>query len=190
MKQSLSGPEHTVRQLFDSHFHQLVISAFRYVNDYQQAEDIVQDVFVKVWQQFDVFEPVENKKSYLFAAVKNSCLNYLRHLKVQQRFSADAGETLMAAEKSPEDHKTGEEDRHRIHTAVSRLPDPWREAFVRSKYDSLKYHEIAGEMRISQKTVEKYISKALQFLRHELRDLLAGILILIFLIVKNIFPNL
>lgn len=190
MKQSLSGPELTVKELFDTHFHHLVISAFRYVNDYQQAEDIVQDVFVKVWQQFDVFEPVENKKSYLFAAVKNSCLNYLRHLKVQQKFSAGAGEALQAAEKSPEEHTSVEEDGHRIHTAVSRLPDHWREAFVLSKYDSLKYHEIAGEMKISQKTVEKYISKALQVLRHELRDLLTGILILIALFAINIFPNL
>ena len=159
-------------------------------NSARDGEDIVQDVFVKVWQQFDVFEPVENKKSYLFAAVKNSCLNYMRHLKVQRKFAAEAGETRMDVEKSPEEHKTGEEDRHRIHTAVSRLPDPWREALVLSKYDSLKYHEIAGEMRISQKTVEKYISKALQFLRHELRDLLTGLLILISMIVKNIFPNL
>ena len=74
---------------------------------------------------------------------------------------------------------TEEEAKRRVHQAVNKLPDNWREAIVLSKYDRLKYHEIAEEMNISQKTVEKYISKALQFLRQELKDiLLVSILIL------------
>ena len=80
---------------------------------------------------------------------------------------------------SPQDSLTEEEMKKRVHLAVSKLPDTWREAFVYSKYDNLKYQEIAQEMNISQKTVEKYISRALQFLREELKDLImAGIFIL------------
>lgn len=177
--------EKSVKSLFDSYFHQLVLSAFRYVNDYAQAEDIVQDIFVKIWQQYDEILPIEDKKAYLFKAVKNSCLNYLRHVKVRQKFMAQAGDPHHAAENSTEDHRAEAEQYLRVHSAVGKLPDHWREAFVLSKYDSLKYHEIAGEMNISQKTVEKYISKSLQFLRHELKDLLAGCVIMIAMIFEK-----
>jgi RNA polymerase sigma-70 factor (ECF subfamily) len=181
-----SDSERLIKHYFDEHFHHLVLSALRYVNDYDKAEDIVQDIFVKVWQNFDELKKIEDLKAYLFKAVKNSSLNYLRHIKVNQKFIVNAGDLHSSFEKSAEEYKIEEETRIRILKAVSKLPDHWREAFVLSKYDSLKYHEIAREMNISQKTVEKYISKSLQFLRHELKDLLLlGIFILEFLFKNN-----
>jgi len=178
-----SNSEQLIKQLFDEHFHHLVLSAIRYVNDYDKAEDIVQDVFVKVWQNFDELKQIEDLKAYLFKAVKNSSLNYLRHIKVKQKFIVSSEGFHSSFEKSVEDYKIEKEIHNSIHKAVSKLPDHWREAFVLSKYDNLKYHEIAQEMNISQKTVEKYISKSLQFLRHELKDLL----LVCFLILKFLF---
>jgi RNA polymerase sigma-70 factor (ECF subfamily) len=172
MKLSLSDPEQFVKLLFDEYFHHLVLSSLRYVNDYHKAEDIVQDVFVKVWQNFDELKQIGDLKSYLYKAVKNSSLNYIRHLKVEQKFTINSEDLHSSSEKSTEDYKIDEETHNRIHKAVNKLPAHWREAFVLSKYDNLKYHEIAREMNISPKTVEKYISKALQFLRCELKDLL------------------
>ena len=168
---SSSDTKHTIKQLFDEHFHQLVLSSFRYVNDYYHAEDIVQDVYVKVWQNFDELKQIDDLKAYLFKAVKNSSLNYLKHLKVKQKFIINSEDSHSSLEMSPDDSKTDDEIYNRVHKAVNKLPDHWRKAFVLSKYDNLKYHEIAREMNISQKTVEKYISKALHFLRHELKDL-------------------
>jgi RNA polymerase sigma-70 factor, ECF subfamily len=174
-----SDSEKIIKGLFDEHFHQLVLSAFRYLNDYGQAEDIVQDVFVKVWQNFDQVRNVNDLKGYLYKAVQNSCMNFLRHIKVRQKYMVDSEVLISSFEKSPEENITEEETKKRVHQAVSKLSDNWREAFVLSKYDNLKYHEIATAMNISQKTVEKYISKALHFLRNELKDiLLVGIFIL------------
>lgn len=164
--------EQTIKRLFDELFHQLVLSAFRYVNDYDQAEDIVQDVFVKVWQNFDQIRQVKDLKAYLFKAVRNSSINFLKHIKVRQKFIVDSEVLSSSVGKSPEEIISEEETKKRVHQAVNKLPDNWRKALVLSKYDKLKYHEIAEEMNISQKTVEKYISKALQFLRQELKDLL------------------
>jgi RNA polymerase sigma-70 factor (ECF subfamily) len=179
MKVSSSDSELFIKHLFDEHFHHLLLFSFHFINDYDQAEDIVQDVFVKVWQNFDQLRQIENLKAYLFKAVKNSSLNYLKHLKVKQKLNNNSDDLHSSFEKSPEECNTDEETSNRIHKAVNKLPDHWREAFVLSKYDNLKYHEIAREMNISQKTVEKYISKSLKFLRHELKDmLLVGILIM------------
>jgi len=166
-----SNSEQTIKRVFDELFHQLVLSAFRYVNDYEQAEDIVQDVFVKAWQNFDQIRQVKNLKAYLFKAVRNSSMNFLKHIKVRQKFIVDSEVISSSVEKSPEDTISEEETKKRVHQAVNKLPDNWREALVLSKYDNLKYHEIAEDMNISQKTVEKYISKALQFLRQELKDI-------------------
>lgn len=167
-----SVSEQTIKKLFDELFHQLVLSAFRYVNDYDQAEEIVQDVFVKVWQNFDELKEIKNLKSYLFRAVQNSSLNFLKHLKVRQKFIEDSEVLNLSMEKSHEETLSEEEMKIRIHEAVNKLPDNWKEAFVLSKYNKLKYHEIAEDLNISQKTVEKYISKSLQFLRLELKDII------------------
>ena len=103
MKLSQSDSEKTIKRLFDELFHQLVLSAFRYVNDYEQAEDIVQDVFVKVWQNFDQVRQVKNLKAYLFKAVRNSCMNFLKHIKVRQKFIVDSEVLSSSVGKSPEE---------------------------------------------------------------------------------------
>ena len=187
MNISQHNTEQTIKQLFDELFHQLVLSAYRYVNDYDQAEDIVQDVFVRVWLNFEQVRQVTDLKSYLFKAVRNSSLNFLKHIKVRQKFIVDSEVLNSLTEKSPEENIFDEELKKRVHTAVNKLPDKWREAFVLSKYDNLKYHEIAEELNISQKTVEKHISKALQFLRKELKDLLLLVFLLIDILLKNKF---
>jgi RNA polymerase sigma-70 factor, ECF subfamily len=180
-----SDSEQTVRQLFDEHFHHLVLSAFRYLNDYDQAKDIVQDVFVKVWQNFEQVRHMTDLKGYLYKAVRNSSMNFLKHVKVREKFVVDFEKSGFSVEQSHEDVLTEEETKTRIHQAVNKLPDTWREAFILSKYDNLKYHEIAEEMNISQKTVEKYISKALHFLRKELKDLLLVSIFILELFLKN-----
>jgi RNA polymerase sigma-70 factor, ECF subfamily len=182
MKLPSTDPAQLIKHLFDEHFHHLVLSAIGYVNNYSIAEDIVQDVFVKVWQNIDELKQIEDLKAYLFKAVKNSSLNYLRQLNIKQKSIVSIADLPSSCDKPDDEYKIDEETRNRIHKAVNKLPEHWKEAFVLSKYDRLKYHEIAGEMSISEKTVEKYISKSLQFLRNELKDLLlVGFLILEFI---------
>jgi RNA polymerase sigma-70 factor, ECF subfamily len=176
---STSKSERTLKQLFDQLFTQLVFTSYRIVKDYPQAEEIVQDVFVKVWQNFDAIKHITDKKSYLFKAVKNSSLNFLRHIKVRQKYIHQEQISDATTIKSPEENLSESEIKNRLHEVVNKLPDNWKEAFIKSKYDNLKYREIAKEMNISQKTVEKYISKALQFLRKKLKDILLVISIII-----------
>lgn len=180
-----SDSEQTVKRLFDEHFHHLALSAFRYLNDYDQAKDIVQDVFVKVWQNFEQVRQMSDLKGYLYQAVRNSSMNFLKHVKVREKYVVDFEKSGFSATKSHEDSLTEEDTKIRVHQAVNKLPDHWREAFVHSKYDNLKYHEIACEMNISQKTVEKYISKALHFLRKELKDVLLTCIFILELFFKK-----
>ena len=172
MNWTTTDSEQKIKILFDSHFHHLVLHALSYTNDYHQSEEIVQDVFVKVWQNYEQIAPVSDFKAYLYKAVYHSSLNYLRHLKIRQKYAEEAARTNDLTESPAEDILAHSENNTRIHQAVNKLPEHWKEAIVLSKYENLKYHEIAKSMNISQKTVEKYISKALQFLRVELKDIL------------------
>jgi RNA polymerase sigma-70 factor (ECF subfamily) len=174
MKLTQSDSEQTIKQLFDEYFHQLTLHAFHYVNDYGQAEEIVQDVFVKIWQNFDQIRQMNDLKAYLFKSVQNSSLNFMKHIQVRKKFIDDSEFLNASKENSHEETITEEETKKRVHQAVNKLPDNWKEAFILSKYNKLKYHEIAEDMNISQKTVEKYISKALKNLRLELKDVLLG----------------
>jgi RNA polymerase sigma-70 factor, ECF subfamily len=177
------NPEHTIKELFEEHFRSLVFASFRIVKNYSQAEDIVQDVFVKIWQNFERVKHITNLKPYLTTSVKNSSLNYLRDFKVKEKFLKEADIIDNETQIQPEEKTQVGFETGKIHEAVDRIPDKWREAFILSKYENLKYSEIAKKMAISEKTVEKYISKALNFLRIELKDLL-NIIMLLFLIRK------
>lgn len=171
--------EQRIKELFDNHFHNLVFHSFKITNNYCQSEEIVQDVFVKVWQNYEQIGPISDHKAYLYKAVYNSSLNYLRHFKIRQKHNEEVANTFDEAEKPIEASIVETENNKRILMAINKLPENWKEAIVLSKYDKLKYHEIAIKMNISQKTVEKYISKALSFLRKELADLLITIAILL-----------
>jgi RNA polymerase sigma-70 factor (ECF subfamily) len=172
-----TSSEQKIKALFDDHFYHLVLHSYKHTNDYSQSEEIVQDVFVKVWQHFEQNGHITDFKAYLYTSVRNSSLNYLRHLRIRQKYNEAAVNTIDDEDKSTEEIIIESEKSLRIHHAINKLPDNWKQAIVLSKYDKLKYHEIAAKMNISQKTVEKYISKALQFLRKELTDLLITMLV-------------
>jgi RNA polymerase sigma-70 factor, ECF subfamily len=179
MNLNITDSGHQIKELFDKHFHHLVLHAFRHVRDYSQSEEIVQDVFVKIWRNFDQIGHVSDFKPYLYKAVHNSSLNYLRHIKIRQKYNVETAHLNDNTENQTEDSILDEENYNRIHQAVNKLPQHWKEAIILSKYDKLKYHEIAERMKISQKTVEKYISKALQLLRVELKDLLITLVLIL-----------
>jgi RNA polymerase sigma-70 factor, ECF subfamily len=161
--------EQTIGNFFNENFHALVFSSFRIVKDYEQSKDIVQNVFVKIWQNYEKIKHISDLKPYLHTAVRNSSLNYLRDQKLYRDNQIPIPATGLEDEQPDEDLTDREEMFNRIHQAVDKLPGKWREAFILSKYEKLKYYEIAEKMKISDKTVEKYISKALWFLRSELK---------------------
>jgi RNA polymerase sigma-70 factor, ECF subfamily len=165
--------EKLLEKLFNENFRALVLSSFSIVKDYEQSEDIVQNVFVKIWQKYQNVKHIDDLKPYLYKTVRNSSLNYIRDKNVKEERLNDAHNYYYSdTNLQIETENRGNIDTNKIHETIAKIPDKWREAFIFSKYENLKYREIADKMGISEKTVEKYISKALAFLRIELKDLL------------------
>ena len=168
-------------RLFKSHFKYLCHFANQYVQDLDIAQDICQKVFIALWERRFSIDPNQSIKSYLFTAVKNRCLNYLRDQKKYRSkvLDIDCGDINLEAESAP-DHFGMNELRKRIEVALATLPEKCRLVFEMSRFQGLKYKEIAEELGIAQKTVEAHMSKAMKALRSQLKDYV----LIIFMIIE------
>jgi len=172
MPESDKFNEQTLELLFRSHYKGLCRFALGYVKQEEAAREIVQDAFVSLWEKRNTIDLSKAVKSYLSTTVRNKCLNHLRDHK---KFSID----LLTLENLPEeagydqpDKLVEREIRQKIADAIEELPEKCREIFVLSRYQNLKYLQIANRLSISVKTVETQMSKALQHLRIRLSEYL------------------
>lgn len=151
--------------LFRAEFKGLCFFAQRYVKDYETARELVQEAFVGLWEKRAVIDTSRPYKSYLSTAIHNKCQNYLRD---NRKFSTDLLQIenlLELSDPDSFDHIVKEELSAAIEAAIAELPEKCREIFLLSRFENLKYHEIAEKLDLSQKTVEAQMSKALQHMR-------------------------
>ena len=154
--------------LFQLHYRALCATAFRIVQDKEIAEDIVQDVFYKLWVKRESLHINTSLKAYLIQSTINRSINYTkkynntlsRELHFGMETSNDANTTEQAL-----DFK---ETSGKVEAAIKALPPACRSVFVLSRYENLSYKEIARDLDISVKTVENQMSKALKHLRQRL----------------------
>jgi RNA polymerase sigma-70 factor, ECF subfamily len=165
--------------LFKSNFKDLCYFAIQFVKDSDAAKDIVQEVFLGLWQKKESIDLTRHVKPYLTSAVRNRCLNYLRDNK---KFIGEILETehyLIDSDYKQHDRLIEEELRKKISISIEELPVKCREVFLLSRYQNLKYSEIAGKLNISVKTVETQMSKALHHLRIRLAEYFMVLLIVL-----------
>jgi len=128
------------------------------------AEDIVQEVFIKLWENRHQIKEDRSLKSYLFTIANNLALNYLRHAKVAMKFQqAQIQESIP--DESPQNLLEKKEFHEKLLTGIAALPEKQRLVFMMSRMEQLSYQEIAERLDISIKTVESHIGNALKTLR-------------------------
>lgn len=164
-----AGDQFAFEQLFRVHYAPLCAFARQYVKDGDKAEDLVQDLFFRLWQDRAKLNVTGSAKAYLFAAVRNRCLNALEVM-ARTRLLKDHEEPPTVEEGPSEDERAYR--LARVDAAVEALPEERRRIFRMSRYDGLKYQEIADRLGISVKTVENQLGRALKTLREDLQDLL------------------
>ena len=170
IKRIKRGEARAFEELFRTYSAALIRFGWRIVRNTQVAENIVQDVFVRIWHNRAALDPGLNIKAYLYQAVKNQALQHLRHLKIENR--RDDMPDVQHPGKSPEARIEEQETASAVYEAVALLPPHRRIIFTLSKYDHLTYAEIAEIQNISIKTVETQMGRALKFLRRYLSDVL------------------
>ncbi|MBL7943372.1 MAG: RNA polymerase sigma-70 factor, partial [Flavobacteriales bacterium] len=130
---------------------------------------VVQALFIELWERRNEIRLENPGPSYLFRAVRNRSLNVLKHEKVKREYAADSVRTTETAiHIQPETADLNS----RIEKAMMKLPEQCRLVFRMSRFEELKYAEIAEKLGISIKTVENQMGKALRIMREELKDYL------------------
>jgi RNA polymerase sigma-70 factor (family 1) len=150
---------------FKSHAKALRNYLFYKFGNEDQAEDITQDAFIKLWQNCaDV--PLEKAKSYVYTIANNASLNVIAHQKVVLNYAKSSGKNELTNE-NPEFVLEEDEFKIKLNKAIQNLNETQRVAFLMHRIDGKKYAEIAAELEISVKAVEKRIHLALVELRKE-----------------------
>ncbi len=153
------------RIFFDQHYQRLCSYAFSFLKDEESCEDIVQDIFIKIWSNRRDLIGSEQLKFYVFSAVRNNCLTWLQKNKkyrvVEMNDEDEVEEIIIKLD--PEEVTANPTEL--IAKALDRLPPKCREVFLLSRIGNLTYLQIAENLGISIKTVENQMGKALKILR-------------------------
>ena len=152
-----------IEQLFRTHYSSLCRTVYPIVRDQDTAEDIVQDVFMKIWRNQTALDTDQPVKAYLFRAAINTALNFLE--KNKKNAPWDDTLTDQYGVNSTEEDLAYQETEQKIAYALEQLPPKCKVVFSLSRFEEMSYAEIAGHLDISVKAVEKHMGKALRIMR-------------------------
>ena len=164
-----------IESLFRLYYRPLCLYALHYLKDKDLIEDLVQEAFTAFWQKVLADGGIDNPKAYLYAAVRNRCLDAVRRRR--QDVSLDGlEENVLPVEDGSvipdEEAVENSIDEARIWTAIDRLPAKRRRIFLMSRRDGMKYSEIAQALGLSENTVRNQISRALDSVRQGVKKVI------------------
>ena len=155
--------QYAYKELFTGLYNYLYHFAYSFVKSKQSAEEILSDVFIKIWEKRIGLEKIDNLKIYLYVATRNTALNYAEKQKKSATQDIDGlGREMTSIHFNPEELLITTEMMNRIRESVDKLPAKCKLVFKLIKEDGLKYKEVAEIMNISVKTVENQLAIALR----------------------------
>ncbi|UZR97322.1 RNA polymerase sigma factor [Chondrinema litorale] len=162
------GDQHAFDALFNRYHKQLCYFAFMYVSDRELAEEVVSDVFLKVWVKREKIQIKSNVKAYLYTITRNIIYDSVSAKSVKFAELTDQHYQEIYTRESPERTLIHKELDAEINSIINKLPTQCRIIFMLNRHDGLKYREIAELLNISIKTVENQMGKALKILKGSL----------------------
>jgi RNA polymerase sigma-19 factor, ECF subfamily len=179
------GNKKAFETIFNTYYQQLVVFAKKYIIDLDLSRDIVQEIFIKFYENSNDLRITTSLKSYLFQSTRNACLNKIEQKKIHAQHHENI-QYLKKDETDLADKLEETEFEYRIYKAINNLPEQCAKIFKMNRLEGKRNQEIADELNISKRTVETQISKALKILRTDLIDVFI-ILIIIILNQNNLF---
>ncbi len=184
----LQGLRDSNREVFEKLFREyyplLCNYARRYIYDKSTAEDVVQEFFCKLWDKRQDIRVATSLTNYLYKSVTNLCYNHFRDTEAERKiidYHGDDIHEMAAGSRYQPDNELNEH----LGRALLELPEKRREIFELSRFEGLKYQEIADKLNLSTKTVETQMTRSLEFLRKYLKEFISVILLIINVITKN-----
>lgn len=182
MSQLKINNQREFQELYHKHFNGLANYAYSVLKDKDAAKDVVQDVFLDLWNKRETLSIKTSIEAYLVRAVKFKSIDFIRKDKTKQQYVTKmTPASVPLSEESDDDDEETANRKKQLSYAIAQLPTKCRQVFLLSRLNGYTYKEIAEEMNISPKTVENQISRALKLLRQKLSDLMVLLLFFYFL---------
>lgn len=161
-------------EVFESLFRSSYVSLVRYakavIKDHDSAEEIVQDLFFRLWQDRNRLNIVSSLNGYLFRAVHNRCLHEISHRRIVDKHARETSLQSRENSEDPMDIMRYRDLQSRVARILERLPERCGKIFCMNRFEGLKYAEIAEKLSVSVKTVEANMGRALREFRKELDE--------------------
>ncbi|MBK7099171.1 MAG: RNA polymerase sigma-70 factor [Sphingobacteriales bacterium] len=171
------------KDVFDLHYEALYGYANSILKVETFVEDIVQNIFIKLWQNRETVK-MDTVKAYLFTAIRNECLNQIKHNGVQATYTQFAINSEGTSENNnPAEHR---ELQQKMHQLIQQLPEKCGTVFYLCRQQGYSYKEVAATLKISEKTVENHMSKALRILLLGLAEYLVSLFFLFIIKLINL----
>jgi RNA polymerase sigma-70 factor (ECF subfamily) len=171
------GDARLFEAIYTENYYSLVAYARRFVISEEEARGVIQDVFIRMWEKRESLPRDLQIKNYLYASVRNRCLDILKHRRNVNRFLEEKirevtqrSLNIPQGKEDPLEAIITRETEERIIAAIDTLPPRCKEVFRMSRFEKMKNKEIAQHLGLSVKTVESHISHALSVLRTLLRE--------------------
>ncbi len=157
-------------QLFHRHYGRLCRYVFSVTQSEDISEEIVSDIFLKIWQKRAILDIKSSVNAYLTTASRNLAIDYLRRVKRQRYQSCELVGDFKTDYASPSDRVIGHETHDIIEATIEAMSPQCKLIFKMSREDSMTYSEIAKTLNLSIKTIETHMGRSLKFLRESLRQ--------------------
>lgn len=156
--------------LFRIYYTDMLFYCGSYIREQSECEDIVQNIFFKLWNDRESLNIECSLKTYLLRAVRNSCYDAFRYRKSVRTYMSAFTELPGAAAWETDNYILYSDLKTRLDAVLEKLDDKASEAFRMNRFENLKYKEIAQQLNVSERTIEVRISRALEFIRSHLYD--------------------
>ncbi len=157
-------------QVYQRYAGRLYAFSMKYLKSKEEAEELVQSVFLKVWENQKKLKKETSFKSYLFTIAYNEICNIFRSRKYQQDFLTHLGNKSTEASGETEEQIDFVFVKEQVDQIVDHLPEKYKTVFLKSRKEGKSTREISDELKLSKGTVDNYISESLKFIRTNLKD--------------------
>lgn len=174
------GDSEAFSRVFTAWYKDLVLFGGNFLPDREMCEDIVQSVFLRLWNDRTSLVIETSLKSYLLKSVRNSCLDEIRHQDIKRQHESYTLSNSVLEDVDTDHYILYSDLRKHLQEALCKLPEVYKVAFEMNRFDGMKYKEIAAQLHVSERTVEVRIGKALELLRQYLKDFILFLVMSLF----------
>lgn len=173
-----TGDDSAFSVIFKTYYIDLVLFASTFIRDRLEAEEIVQDIFIRLWENRESVIITSSLRSFLLKSVQNKCIDSIRHLKIVDGYQAKLKNHPLLLENDTEKYVLYSELEDDLRKALEKLPGDISKIFLLNRFEGLTYPEIATRLNLSVRMVEIRMGKALAVLKQYLKDYLITIIVL------------